>query len=243
MSIEETALDRVATNLALIAGAISTLAEAVNGTYAGKPIYGQQPAVAPASTPAAVAPARRPRGRPVTGETPPPPASAVPAASPAVAEDPFATAVPAPPAPIATLEQVRAALTALKDASSQDNALKVLKEAGGVSNLTDLAKTPEKYGAVVLAATAALPTAQQPESDPFETEAPAVAEQAPSLEDVKAAVVEAQKRTATDKVQAIVMKHGGVAAGAAGKGPSLKALPIAAYAAVIAEVKALPTTK
>jgi hypothetical protein len=242
MSIEETALDRVATNLALIAGAISTLAEAVNGTYAGKPIYGQ-PAAAPASTPAATTPTRRGRGRPVTGETAAPAAIAAPAASPAVAEDPFATAAPAPAAPTATLDQVRAALTALKDATSQDNALKVLKEAGGVSNLTDLQKTPEKYGAVVLAATAALP---QPatEADPFETETATESEQkAPSLEDVKAAVVEAQKRTATGKVQAVVMKHGGVAAGANGNGPSLKALPIAAYAAVIAEVKALPTTK
>lgn len=39
MSIEES-FDRIATNLALIAGSISTLAEAVNGTYKGKQIYG-----------------------------------------------------------------------------------------------------------------------------------------------------------------------------------------------------------
>ena len=46
MSIEET-LDRLATNVAMIAGAISTLAEAVNGSYKGNPIYGQQQAAPP----------------------------------------------------------------------------------------------------------------------------------------------------------------------------------------------------
>jgi hypothetical protein len=49
MSIEDT-LDRLATNVAMIAGAISTLAEAVNGTYKGNPIYSQQGAMAPPKT-------------------------------------------------------------------------------------------------------------------------------------------------------------------------------------------------
>ena len=50
MSIEET-LDRLATNVAMIAGAISTLAEAVNGTYKGNPIYAQQQATGKKMTP------------------------------------------------------------------------------------------------------------------------------------------------------------------------------------------------
>jgi hypothetical protein len=42
MSIStQDALNRIAYNLAAIAGAIATLAEAVNGTYKGKPIYTQ----------------------------------------------------------------------------------------------------------------------------------------------------------------------------------------------------------
>ena len=85
------------------------------------------------------------------------------------------------------------------------------------------------------------------EADPFETTAPAAAapeQAAPSREDVKAALVKAQKRTGVDIVQAVVMKHGGKAPGEGGKlGPSLTALPVSAYAAVIKEVGDLPTTK
>ena len=64
---------------------------------------------------------------------------------------------------------------------------------------------------------------------------------APSLADVKAAVIAAQKRTGTDVVQSIVVKNGGVA----GSPPqvSLKALHESKYAQVIAEIAALPSTK
>ena len=190
-------------------------------------------------------PARRGRGRPAKGETPPPAASASPAPSPAATEaDPFGSSPAAVAAPALTQDDVRNALVALKDATSQDNALKVLKDSsGGVSTLPQL--PADKYATVVAACKAAMPGAAAPAADPFEvsTAAPAQ-ENAPSLEDVKAAVVEAQKRTATDTVQKVVMAHGGKAPGPNGvEGPSLKALPVPSYAAVIAAVKALPTTK
>jgi len=212
------------------------IASAVTSVPAGTPAAASPPAPAP----------RRGRGRPVTGESPPPPASAVPSASPAATEpDPFAEALAAPAAaPTATLDEVRAALTALKNATDQATALKVLKDVGGASNLADLQKTPDKYGAVVQAAKAALPgatPAAEPD-DPFATET--AAEPIPTKEEVRAAIVAAQKRTGADIVQKVVMEHGGVAVGSNGvKGPSLQALPESAYAAVVKAVNALPTTK
>ena len=200
--------------------------------------------IPPAETPT---PAKRGRGRPVAGETP---AAQTPA--PAVVEpDPFDTGVsPALDVAPATLDDVRAAMKALAAATTQDNALKVLKEAGGVANLTELQRTPEKYGVVVKLAKERMPApvagGTPVEADPFETAAPAAAPEqaAPSKEDVKAALVKAQKRTGVDIVQAVVMKHGGKAAGEGGQvGPSLTALPVSAYAAVIKEVGELPTTK
>lgn len=158
--------------------------------------------------------------------------------------DPFAD----PPAvPTATLDQVREALTNLRAATSQDIAVGVLKEAGGVGNLTDL--KPEKYGAVVVAARIkgiSCAKAPAPDADPFgDTSTAAPAEKAPSLEDVKGAVVAATKRTASDTVQKVVMKHGGSAADpeSGALKPSLKAIPVANYAACIKEVQGLPTTK
>lgn len=197
-------------------------------------------AAAPSANTAAAAP--RPRGRPAKGEAATP---AAPAASTAAPEaDPFDTPA-APVTPTATEEQVRAALTALKEATTQDNAVKILKESSGVDNLTELRKTPEKYGLVVAAANAALPgTGATAVADPFETAAEAPAKQ-PTLEEVKAACVAAGKRTGQDKVQKIVMEHGGRGKNAATgvEGPSLNALPAGSYAAVIAAVLALPTTK
>jgi hypothetical protein len=206
------------------------------------PLVNAPPSAVPAAT------AKRGCGRPVAGE------AAQAAQTPSVAAttpaepDPFDTPAPVVAAPAATLDEVRAAMKALAAATTQDNALKVLKEAGGVANLTELQRTPEKYGVVVAAAKAQLPTQTAAAEDPFETTAAptqAVPEQAaPSKEDVKAALVKAQKRTGVDTVQAVVMKHGGKAPGEGGKvGPSLTALPVSAYAAVIAEVTALPTTK
>lgn len=256
MAIEET-LDRLATNIALLTGAVATLAEAANGTYAGKPIYAQQGAEStpPAAPAAAPTTAKRGRGRPVAGETTPAAQTALAPAPAATEADPFDTAPAAATAPTATLDEVRAALKALSAATTQATALQVLKMAGDADNLTDLQKTPAKYGVVVRAAKAAMPAAAAApaaEADPFETAAPAAAavvadpaQKAYSKEDVKAALVKAQKRTGVDTVQAVVMKHGGKALDAA-KGvevASLNALPVSAYGAVVAEVEALPTTK
>jgi hypothetical protein len=191
---------------------------------------------APADAPA---PQKRGRGRPVKAEEP-----AAPAPAPAAA-DPFEAPAPTPVAPKHSLQDVRAALTGLKVATSQENALGVLKTAGGVANLSEL--PPAKYDAVVAAVEAATPKAGTPEVDPFEVPAaaPAAPEKSFSLEDVKAAVVAAQKRTATDTVQKVVMKHGGKAKNAdtGAEGPSLKALPVSAYAACLAEINGLPGTK
>lgn len=228
---------------------------------------------------AAAEPQKRGRGRPVKGEDQPVTGVAAPAAgstnqaatgaaaallagtqttAPASAvDDPFATL---PAAPVATLDEVRKALTDLRAADSQEAALAVLKTAGGgADNLTGLA--PEKYGVVVAAVAvklriiAASKPAATPEADPFAAprlgDAPepawntgAPAEKPPTLEDVKAVIVETQKRTSQDKAQQVVMQHGGKAPNATGgEGVSLKALPEANYAATIAALKALPTTK
>lgn len=244
-------LSRVATNLALIAGAISTLAEAVNGTYKGKPIYTQQETTAPSIEPATQ---KRGRGRQAKGEengvavAPTVAATATTSVTPTAsveAEDPFADA-PKPPA--AAIDEVRAALKALQNATTQANALHVLKASGnGAANLTDLKS--DFYGAVVAAATAALPVVKtEPvvEDDPFGENTPVAQPEAVkiTIEDIKAAVVAAQKITSQDTVQKVVMSHGGKA-NVAGQppGPSLKALPEANYAACLAEIKALPKTK
>jgi hypothetical protein len=242
----EGTLERLATNIALLTGAVATLAEAVNGKYAGKPIYADSPAPVQASPQAAPAPrrGRPPKDTPTAGSPAPAPAPT------AVQPDPFAATTAAP---VATLEDVRTALTALRAATSADQALGVLKAASGVDNLTELQRTPDKYGMVVARAQAELrvatqaPTAATPPAepdDPFETKAVAATPaKALTLEDVKAACVAAGKRTGQDKVTAIVMEHGGKAPTASGHGPSLKALAPEKYAAVIAAVNALPSTK
>lgn len=222
-------------NATRVAAALRALADAIE-TPADGPTP-PQPDTAPAEPP-------KPRGR---GRPPKAPeaAPAAPAPAPAVVEaDPFAAPAPVV-APTATLDEVRAALTALKAATSQEIALGVLKSAGGADNLTSLAA--DKYGAVVAAAKAKQAASSAPvvEADPFavpETTAPA---KALTLEDVKAAVVAAQKRTGTDTVQKVVMAHGGVASDpeTSTPKPSLKPLPPEKFAAVIAAIQALPTTK
>ena len=250
MSVENAeVMDRIASNLALIAGAISTLAEAVNGTYAGKPIYAQQHSAQPAAD--APAPAKRGRGRPVKGEETAAPAASAPAqasstpqTTPAAAEvDPFATPAAAA-APAATLDQVRKALTDLKAAVSQDVALSVLKAAGGADNLAALAV--DKYGAVVQAASQAIKThtAKPEPEDPFAIPASTAPAAAPTIDDVRAEVIASSKRTSQDTVAKVVMDAGGKAAGSDGVfKPSWKALPESKYAEVLAALKALPTTK
>lgn len=225
-------------NYQAIAAAFRVLADAFE-------IEGKTAALAGAEAPAPAAPvaAPTPRGR---GRPPKAAPEVAPApAAPAEASDPFAETAPA--APVATLDDVRAALTALRAATNQENALAVLKAAGKAANLTEL--NASLYGAVVAACTAAMPAQKTVEAeDPFaapETSAKAEPAKAPTLEDVKAAVVAAQKRTATDTVQGVVMAHGGVAANpdTGGKAPSLKALPPGNFAKCIAALQALPSTK
>jgi len=238
-------------NTAAIAAALRILANAFEAPEAPAGTTGQ--AAAPNLAPTPAEPAKRGRGRPVKGEettAAAPPAAAQPsepAATPA-SSDPFETKAPA--APEATLDEVRLALKTLAAATTQPIALDILKSFGeGASNLTEL--KPELYGAVVQAATKSLPAVKtEPEpavADPFEVQtaaAPAAAKPL-TLEDVRGVIVETQKRTAQDTVQKVVMKHGGKAPNPAtgAEGPSLKALPESAFAAVIAELKALPATK
>jgi len=215
-------------NATKVAAALRALADAFE--EGGATILQEPAAAAPV---AAAAP--KPRGRPPKAPVEPP---AAPAPAPAAA-DPFEAA---PTSPAATIEDVRAALTALKDATSQDTALGVLKSAGGAANLSSLAA--DKYAVVVAAAKAALSTAKPAsEPDPFETEPATEAAKPATLEDVRAAIVAAQKRTSQDTVQKLVMEHGGKAKTENGYGPSLKALPADKYAEVIAAVNALPATK
>lgn len=197
---------------------------------------------APAEVAPTPAPAKRGRGRPVQGEAAP--ATAVQAAPAVVEADPFAVTAPAEVAPVATLAEVRAALTALKDATSQKAAVELLKAVSGADNLSSL--PPAKYGEVVAAAKKAMPAAApvaEPD-DPFAVPA-TTSERTYTLEDVRAAVLEATKRTGQDRAAKVVMDLGGKApkADGSGFGPSWTALPKEQYAAAIAGLNALPSTK
>ena len=177
----------------------------------------------PAPEPVKAAP--KPRGRPPKAEAPAP--------APAVA------------APQHSLDDVRNAAKAYSALHSQAEAVAKMKEVSGAESLGML--QPQFYDAVVAAFTIAAPAKPAAEIDPFDTPAPAAAPAAASLslEDLKAAIVKAQKRTSTETVQKVVMAHGGVAASAPGTpaGVSLKALPAAKYAETIAAIGALPSTK
>lgn len=202
------------------------------------------PAQPPATSEAAASP--KPRGRPrggpkVEGATP-----TAPAASAAASDDPFADA---PAAPVATLDEVRAALKALQAVTDQATAVGVLKAASGADNLASL--KADKHGAVVVAAKAAMPMtatevlASEP-PDPFETPtAPAVvAEALPTREEIRAIVIAKGKETSQDTIQKLLMSMGGSAVGGNGQpGPSLLALPESKFVEFVAAVKALPKTK
>ena len=214
--------------------------------------------VAPVTGAVSATPKRRgrPPGATVTAEASALPAtnvvesapveSAAPAAvtAPTAEADPFAEAVPA--AVVVTKDQVREEAVKLAKATSQDNAVSVIKNATGVS-FPDL--KPEQYAV----AYSALVNAPRGEADPFTTgetaSVTAAQADAPSLDDVKAALRKAQARTGANKVQDVVVAHGGVTIDT-NPGPahgtkkvSVNALAVSAYAAVIAAVNALPDTK
>ena len=150
-----------------------------------------------------------------------------------------------------TIDEVRAAAIALSKATTQDNAVNVMKAATGASSFGEL--KAESYPAALAAFTAALPKADA--VDPFGvavlpgTVGTALASpqqvDAPTLAQVKKAVIDAQKITGTDVVQKVIMAHGGVAtkSGGGGQEPSLKAIPISAYATVIEALGRLTKTK
>lgn len=191
---------------------------------------------------------KRGRGRPVKGEDTAPvvvdtpkETAPVPAETPAV--DPFESE-PAKTVTL-TIEDVRTPALALSKATNQENAVKIMKEATGAASFGEL--KPEQYAAAIAAFQKAIGPATT--EDPFGAPAPAGAKQeavvAPDLATVKKVVVDAQKRTGTDKVQQLVMSHGGVAVNPStgAKEPSLKALPVSSYAAVLEALGRLPTTK
>lgn len=238
-----------------VAAALRALADAIDdGGRAELEAQDARDAQILASETPKAAPQKRGRGRPVKGEETAAPAAvttpttpATVAAATASEADPFEAA---PTAPTATLQDVRDALTALRAATSQETALAILKIHGQASNVTELHAS--RYAGVVEAAKARqAEAAPKPavEADPFEVStatAPAAAPAKPlTLEDVKAEVVAAQKRTSVDTVQKLVMSFGGKGKNpdTGAEAPSLKALPESQFAATIAALKALPGTK
>lgn len=213
----------------------------------------------------AAEPVKKPRGRPAKGEEIAPAAAqtqtaASPATSTPVPEasaqdtapenDPFASTPEEPSVPTVTLDQLSAKARELSKLTSQEKAVGVMKSATGAASFGAL--KPEQYGLAYQAFEASIAfesskaaTPDDPFAAPATTAqsatASATAEAALSLDDVKTAVMAAQKRTGTDVVQKVVVKHGGVAGSP--RQASLKALAVSKYAQVIAEIAALPSTK
>lgn len=253
MSIEET-LDCLATNVAMIAGAISTLAEAVNGTYKGNPIYAQRQAVPPADDAKPSKAGRKAKGE-VDGVAVAPVAATpmvvdAPTVAAAVVAAPVATATstitPASPVQVGTKEAMKAAVLAYRDATDQVTALKLLTDVGA-ENFG--AVDPAKYQQVTDAAVAALAAHQVPlvveEVDPFgDDEIPAAAPTL-TLADVKTAFVKRQKDVSESALLGVLKDLGATGPAAPGKpaAPSLKYLDASKFAAAIAAVNALPKTK
>ena len=244
MSIEET-LDRLATNVAMIAGAISTLAEAVNGTYKGNPIYKDhsgEPSVPPA--------ALKTRGRPARGETdgkavaPEKTTAAEPAGA---AIDPTPATKVSPPAQVGTKDAMKAAVLAYRDVTDQDTALTLLTAVGAENWGT---VPPHLYQQVTDSAVAALAALQKPpvkEVDPFDDDdiGGSVALPVVALADVKKAFVARQKDVSESALLGVLKTLGAVGAGAPGDppAPSLKHLAADKFAAAIEAVQKLPKTK
>jgi hypothetical protein len=162
MSIEDS-LDRLAANVAMIAGAISTLAEAVNGTYKGKPIYTQVVAEAPSQETAPSAPkATRQKKAAVAAVGMDSPASAAagaaaPAKEPEKAADDLFGEEEKPTetqeikkAKALTQDDVRAALVAAQTAlKSKDLAVDILAK-HTTGNARVLSKLPESAFAALI---------------------------------------------------------------------------------------------
>lgn len=222
-------------------------------------LAGRAPNPLPVDTQVEAAPGvktTRGRGRPAKGEdvtaAVASPVTGAPAATEAtVAQpDPFAAAV-AVPEPAYTKDDVAAAGRALGVATSQEHAVEVMKAATGIGSFPSL--TPDLYGKAIKAFQAALaaykPAAAPVVADPFgsattSTEgAKAAAEDYPSEADLKKAALATQKRCGDNQITPVLIAHGGVTATVQGNMPSLKAVPIANRAKLIAALQALPTTR
>jgi hypothetical protein len=170
------------------------------------------------------------------GEAVAPSTATATAATPAV--------TPEPPKQVGDKETMKKAVLAYRDATDQDTALKLLT-AVGAENFGTV--KPELYQQVTDAAVAALaglkPAAKT--LDPFDDgeETPAVP--ALLLKDVKEAFVKRQKDVSEAALLGVLTSLGAVGAGAPGTppAPSLKHLDASKFAAAIAAVQALPTTK
>lgn len=238
--------EKIAAALRLLADAIETPASSSDlspqpSQEPPKRGRGRPPKETTPSVAAPSAPATEP-----TEATPAPTATA--SASSATPSDPFAQPAPKPQP---SIEEVMDAARKLSAATTQQNAVDVLKAATGASNRGEL--KPEQHAAALAALTKALP-----QSDPFApvaatpavaaapTAAVAVQSDAPTIDAVKAAIRDAQKITGVDTVQRVIMDHGGKKPDAnspGGWGPSVQALSVSSYATVIAALKALPKTK
>ena len=156
----------------------------------------------------------------------------------------ISTAATPAAAPVASIDEVRNALTALKAAKGSDDPIfEVLKSAGnGATNLTSL--KPEFYGAVVAAASQAVAQPVVTAVDSWDAPAAPTAKAA-TLEDVRAAAQRAHKRTGEAKLIEVMKKYGGIATDPSNgtMKPSFGALLAKDYAAVVAEFDALPATK
>jgi hypothetical protein len=133
------------------------------------------------------------------------------------------------------------AFTGLIDAVERYKAFQTLEPTGLVRTGAGLAGAVRDAAAELVKADAAfVEESKKPKPEPVKV--------GPSIEDVKAAVVAAQKRVNVKAIQKIVVDHGGSATNpdTGVIGPSLKALPVGSYARVIAEIEAieaLPTTR
>jgi hypothetical protein len=151
----------------------------------------------------------------------------------------------ATPKQVGTKEAMKAAVLAYRDATSQDEAMKLLTAVGAENWGT---VPPHLFQQVTDSAVAALAALQKPAAktlDPFGDDDETPAAPALVLADVKKAFVARQKEVSEAALLGVLTSLGAVGAGAPGQPltPSLKHLDSSKFAAAIAAVNALPKTK
>jgi hypothetical protein len=178
-----------------------------------------------------------------------PPKDPVPAATSVVEPATTVTASPVTgtsPTQVGTMEAMRAAVLAYRDATNQETALKCLTDVGA-DNFTKV--PPNLYQQVTDAAIAAL-AALTPAAPPTVAEDPFALPGSPdkaaslTLADVRAAFLKAQKTAGDKPLMALLAELGATAPGANGvAAPSLKALDPSKFQLAIDKLAALPKTK